>query len=294
MVRQARSTSIVRNPNFTELARANGQGNVAWGARAAIQMRAAAGPDEWTYIALLGGSDTLSFRLRVAQSHLRRDMLPSYWSEAILIQLNSATLKGAQAVYVPLAQPGGSAYSPHENGVVSGPLSDFDDSDRYPNIALIALPVPQQKIMARVEAFRRSRSSLDALEHVLRWLAFAWGVARTGNPLHENYGLPSACMLETVCAAEDFELTPGLESRASCPEAIWASAIYWHDYFGKTGERKVPFGRYAIGHEYPIVEPNPSPQPSAPADAAGSQRSTGRKKKGKAKKGAAQGRRSTG
>lgn len=292
MVRQARCSTTDRNPNFTERARSSGEGNLAWGERAAIEMRADAGPDAWTYIALLGGSDTLSFRLRVAQSHLRRDMLPSYWSEAILIQLNSATLQGAQAVYVPLAQPGGAAYSPHENGVVPGLLSDFDNPEQYPNIALIALPVPQQKIMARVEAFRSSRSSLDALEHVLRWLAFAWGVARTGNPLHENYGIPSACMLEMVCAAEDFELTPGLESRASCPEAIWASAIYWHDYFGKTGERKVPFGRYVIGHEYPIVGPNPSAQLQAPADAEGPKGSEDRKTKSKAKKGAAQGRRS--
>jgi hypothetical protein len=258
MVRQARSTTTERNPDFTPLPRSGGEGNLAWGERAALQMSADAGP-QWTYIVLLGGADTLSFRLRVAQSHLRRDMLPSYWSEAIMVQLTSATLEGAQALHVPLAQPGGTAYSPYENGVVSQRLAEFDDAGRYPNIALIALPVPQQRMLARVEAFRHARSSLDALEHVLRWLAYAWGVARTGNPLHENYGLPSACMLETICAAEDFELTPGLESRASCPEAIWASAIYWHDYFGKTGDRKVPFGRYAIGHEYPILEPEEPP-----------------------------------
>jgi hypothetical protein len=254
MVRQARSTTSDTNPAFTSLPRTEGEGNLAWGERAAVQMQAA-DPEKWSHIVLLGGADTLSFRLRVAQAHLRRDMLPSYWSEAMLVQLTGLTLEGAQAVYVPLTQPGGLAFSPHENGIVSCPLVEFDDPTRYPNIALIALPVPQERMTSRVEAFRRSRSSLDALEHVLRWLAFAWGVARTGNPLHENYGLPSACMLETICAAEDFELTPGLESRASCPEAIWASAIYWHDYFGKTGERKVPYGRFSVEHGYPILEP---------------------------------------
>jgi hypothetical protein len=224
-----------------------------WGLRAARAM-AAAGPDAWTYIVLLGGSDTLSFRLRIAQSQLRRDMLPSFWSEAVLVELERGSLEGARALHVPLAQPAGPAFSPHENGVVSRPLADFDDVQSYPNIALIALPIPQANIVKRVEDFKRSRATLDALEHVLRWLAFSWGVARTGNPLHENYGLPSACMLETVCAAENFDLTPGLESRASCPEAIWSAAGYWHDYFQKTSG-KVPFGRFWHPHHYPINEP---------------------------------------
>jgi hypothetical protein len=225
-----------------------------WGVRA-VDAMATAGPDQWTYIALLGGSDTLSFRLRVAQSHLRPDMLPSFWSEAILIELKRGSLVGARATHVPLAQPEGPAFSPRENGVVSRPLSDFDDAARYPNIALIALPIPQKKIIDRVEAFRQSRPTLDALEHVLRWLAFLWGVARTGNPLHENYGLPSACMLETVCAAENFDLTPGLESRVSCPEAIWGAALYWQDYFEQSSGR-APCGRFYHSHNYPIIDPS--------------------------------------
>jgi hypothetical protein len=276
MIRQARSTSE-RNPSFFALARTEGERNLAWGERAVVDMRADAGPDAWTYIALLGGSDTLAFRLRVAQSHLRGDMLPSYWSEAILIRLTGATLAGAEAISVPLAQPPGPAYAPTENGVVGVPLSDFDDPARYPNIALIALPKAQAKILARVELFRRARSTFDALEHVLRWLAFAWGVARTPNPLHENYGIPSAGMLETVCAAEDVELTPGLESRASCPEAIWASALHWRDFFAKTGERRVPFGRYVIGHEYPIVEPEP---PTPAPDGGGQEGRTAKASRG--------------
>ncbi len=181
------------------------------------------------------------------------------------------------------------SYAPSENGVVVPPLTDFDDPERFPNIALIALPKPQQKILDRVEMFRRARSSFDALEHVLRWLAFAWGVARTGNPLHENYGIPSAGMLETVCAAEDFELTPGLESRASCPEAIWGSAIHWRGFFEKTGEGKVPFGRYVIGHAYPIMEP----AARTPAAAGGAERGAAAARGGRTRggKSAARGRR---
>jgi hypothetical protein len=270
MLRQARSRTETRNPNFVEQPREREENNLAWGERAARAM-AAAGPEAWTYVALLGGSDTLSFRMRLAQAHLRRDMLPSYWSEAILVELEAASFAGASAVHVPLLQPEGPGFATRTNGVVSRPLTDFGDSVRYPNIALIAMPVPQAEIVQRVADFKRSRSTLDALEHVLRWLAFSWGVARTGNPLHENYGLPSACMLETVCAAAGLDLTPGLESRASCPEAIWSAAAYWQDYF-QQAHGKMPIGRFCHPHYYPITEPgeNRGPPPAAaPTPSAG-------------------------
>jgi hypothetical protein len=262
MLRQSRSTSLKPNPQLTPLARKAGEGNIAWGQRALAQMRAA-GPAEWTCLALLGGVDTMAFHLRVAQSHLRGDLLPSYWSEALLIlRGDNSALQGARAVHVPLLQPGDAAYPPLVNGVVEQDLSFADDPRRYPNVALVAVPVAQEKIEHRLHRFRHARSTLDGLEHVLRWLAFAWSVAHTGNPLHENYGLPSACMLETLFAAEDFDLTPGLESRASCPEAIWSSAKHWHDYFEQTGGR-APIGRFVIGHSYPIDEGKPLPDTPA-------------------------------
>lgn len=253
MATTSRSTAPGKNPQFKPLARQKDEGNLAWGERAARDV-AQLDPRKWSYMVLLGGSDTLAFRLRVAQSHLRPDMLPSFWSDALLVELHGPSLKDAVAINVPLAQPSGPNYPPHNNGIVETPLSDFDNCEIYPNIAIAALPIPQDKMRARIERFRSGRSALDSLEHVLRWLAFSWGVARTGNPLHENFGLPSACMIEIVCAAEDYELTPGLESRASCPEAIWASLLHWHEYYAKTGLKKVPYGRYATEHKFDILE----------------------------------------
>lgn len=255
MATTAFSSAEGANPDFQAFARTKeDEGNLAWGERAAIDV-GQIDPQKWTYAVLLGGSDTLSFRLRVAQSHLRPDMLPSYWSEVLLVELKGSKLKDATAISVPLMQPWDGAYPPYDNGIVELPLTFFDDPVVFPNIAIAALPIPQQKMRERVERYRKGRSALDSLEHVLRWLAFAWGVARTGNPLHENFGLPSACMLEMVCAAEDYELTPGLESRASCPEAIWASLLYWHIYYAKTGSKQVPYGRYCTPHEFSILEP---------------------------------------
>ncbi len=256
MLRQLQSTSKTKNQLLKPLTRLKNEDNLQWGTRAVADM-GTGGSDGWTYVVLLGGNDTLSFRLRVAQSHLRSDMLPSYWSEAVLARLRGERVARARALHVPLLQPAQGVFATRTNGVVDRPMRDFADPDHWPNIALIALPIAQTQILEKVETFKRSRGTLDALEHILRWLAFAWGAARTPNPLTDGIGLPSACMLEIACAAAKFDLTPGLESRASCPEAIWVAAMRWHEYFENfIGQQ--PVGRYFTPHIYPIDEGEPA------------------------------------
>jgi hypothetical protein len=36
---------------------------------------------------------------------------------------------------------------------------------------------------------------------------------------------------EAVFVALGIELTPGLSTRSSCPEAIWQAALWWHKYY---------------------------------------------------------------
>lgn len=283
MVRHARSEEAP-NPDFTPLIRKSGETNLQWSERAVRQLHAKDDKDDWTYVALLGGKDTMSFRLRVAQSHLRKDLLPSLWSQSILVELKAPSIDGAKAIHVPLAQPGGREFATRNNGVVSQPLSDFDDPDLYPNIALIAMPVAQQDILDQVQRFKTARSAFDSLEYVLRWLAFSWGAAKTPNPLHENYGLPSACMLDTVCSAARYDLTPGLESRASCPEAIYVAVRYWTTYY-KELAGKAPKGRFFAPHRYDILEP-PDARPRGGSGGGGQpprpRRASTEKPKGKA------------
>lgn len=261
MLRQLRSPATEPNDAFTAFDRPAGEDNLHWLGRVLADM-GTVDPTESTCLMLLGGSDTLSFRLRVAQSHLRRDMLPSFWSEAIVVQLRGADVTRARALHVPLLQPADGPLATSTNGVVGRPLKDFADPVRWPNIAFIALPVPQATVIAKVEAFEHSRSTLDALEHILRWLGFAWGAARTPNPLVDGIGLPSACMIETACAAANFDLTPGMESRASCPEAIWVAARQWYEYFEHFGKGR-PTGRHHTPHRYPIEEDLAAPKRTA-------------------------------
>jgi hypothetical protein len=252
---QARSTSRDVNALVQPFPRVRRENNLAWGERAVAAMRSG-NSEGWTYIVLLGGDDMTSFRLRLAQAHLRSDMLPSYWSHAMLVKLAGASTKDATALHVPLNQPGPPVYPRRTNGVVETPLARFASAQRYPNIAVIALPVPQAEVLENVERFKDARGTLDGLEFVLRWLAFCWGAARPANPLLEGWGMPSACMLEIACAAARFDLTPGLEARIACPEAIWASALHWQDFYKERHSGEAPRGRYSAAHSYPIFDPH--------------------------------------
>lgn len=250
------TTATRRNLNTRSARRRRGERNSAWVHRM-IDDIGSHDPALWSHLLLLGGTDQLSFRVRIAQSPLRPDLLPSYWSEAALL-LPDATQPTwtADIVQVPLLQPAGGEFATGRNGVVISPLADFNDAARWPNIALMAIPRPLADIRTAIAQFCRGRDELDALSHVLRWLAYVWGTERPCNPLHDHIGLPSACLLEAAFARQQFDLTPGVEPSKSCPEAIWASARHWHQYYAATaGEGgRVPACRYCTDHEMPISE----------------------------------------
>lgn len=239
-----------KNPDFIEQKRPTGENNLAWVQRA-LDNLGEDNPAESAYILLLGANDTLAWRLRLAQSHLRFDMLPSYWSTAVLLIRHKSDPDKHTILHVPLLQPADASFAAERNGVMESPLSDIDDAHKWKNIALIAFPVAQQQVLDQRAGFERGRSYLDALEHILRWLAFAWGVARTPNPIFDGTGMPSACMLESLFASAGLDITPNLESRASSPEAIWATAHHWGDYYTQNNQSG-PKGRYFTPHRYDI------------------------------------------
>lgn len=246
--------STGKNAEMVELPRSKKakEKNTDWCERA-IREIGSPSTREWTYVLLVGGNDVMSFRLRVAQSQLRRDLLPSFWSEALLLSVPPSGLGRAKVVHVPLLQPADERFASSRNGVVETPLAAYANPDIWPNIALIALPVAQKTVLAMIDRFRKTRSPIDALEHSLRWLAFVWGVSRSTNPILEGMGLPSACMLDAAFACASFDLTPGVESSLSCPEAIWCSAMRW-DSFYKKNHGTVPKGCFVIDHKYNIAE----------------------------------------
>ncbi|MBO4148686.1 hypothetical protein LCD46_11160 [Enterobacter ludwigii] len=246
-----------KNPKLVEQKRADNENNLEWLLRAFNALKGKE-PLAQSYILLLGGTDTLSWRIRAGQSQLRFDMLPSYWSTSALLCANAENVDKSKVLHIPLFQPQGGFFATERNGVVESPVSIFKDSEHWKNIALIAFPKAQEDVLNSLPHFQRGRNYIDALEHILRWLAFAWGVARTPTPINDGIGLPTACMLESLYSGAGMDLTPGLETRASTPEAIWATASRWYKHF-ENNKLKMPKGRFCTPDSYNINDGHKKP-----------------------------------
>ena len=214
------------NDEFREDPRRGEETNLTW-----LERNLPTGKDVVSLL-LLGGSDPCSFRLRVAQSHVRHDMSPSRWSHIGIVGPVTKNLRSRRLYEISLQPRGGFGFPASTNGVQrNGKLSDYDDSKGFPNLAVLQLPIKLNAVKTALREFERQRVVLDAKELIVHWLAFAWGVGRSGNPLLDGHGIPSAAMVETVVGVSGYDLTPGLESRASCPEAVWQSARWWQAYY---------------------------------------------------------------
>jgi hypothetical protein len=209
-------------------------------------------------IILLGGTSLADFRIRVAQSHIRSDLLPSFWSLAGILE------DGDTFVSVPFDGHVEASEVPRTNGVRSCRLDEYDDPVRFPNIAVLQFTDDVRAIHANIVRVKSQRSVIDLPTLMLPWLGFIWSAGQAGNPLLAGYGLPSAAFVETVYGIAGIELTPGLSSASSCPEAIWASAKWWHQFYqAETGIGneahalgRVPTGHFAIRQSAAaVVEP---------------------------------------
>ena len=218
MIANRRAHGATENAALKKVAAHKSEGNVAWLAR----VKATQG------LLLIGGSSLGHFRIRVAQSHVRRDFLPSFWSMAAIL-----TRPGRFAT-VPIDRIGGDAAKVvKDNAIVELPLRELDDPERFPNIA--ALQFGGDTSAGDLEAVRNDRSIADLPSLVLPWLAFLWGTDQAVNPLLAGRGVPSAAFVESVYRLARIDLTPGLSAASSCPEAIWQSAKWWRAYYEQTG-----------------------------------------------------------
>jgi hypothetical protein len=213
------------------------------------------------WVLLLGGTAALDFRLRVAQSHARQDMLPSFWSHAAIIR-GKAGDNDWNLSEVSLDPPQGFGFVPRRNGVQDAKLSRYDDARLYPNIACLHFPVkeatyrPEHDSFAAalekaVATFQAQRGALDVGTQIVEWLGFVWGSGEKGNPLLKGVGIPSAAFVESAFSIAGVELTPGLSSQSSCPEAIWQAAVWWHPFYRSdaAATQEAPEGRYCLGQK---------------------------------------------
>lgn len=223
MISVRHSPEKAPNPKVREVPARRGESNGQWLAR----VGATGG------ILLLGGSPLGDFRVRIAQSHLRRDMYPSFWSLAGVLR------DGRTFDSVPLGGWDDASEVPRLNGIRRCRIADYDDPERYPNVAVLYFTRSHDLLLGYADAVRGQRSVLDLPNLMVPWLGFVWGAGRQGNPLLAGVGLPSAAFVETVHGLAGIDLTPGVSSESSCPEAIWQAAKWWQGYYEEaaTGPR---------------------------------------------------------
>lgn len=222
----SRSPTGIANKELKEEPAKPGETNTKWLGRLGNQ----------DGVILIGGTSVAAFRVRVAQSALRNDMFPSYWS------LCGIMLKGGVFASAPLNIGNDISAIPKSNAVRMCPLGDYDDPRRYPNVAVVRFAKIHDTVHQDIQRLQSDRSILDLTALMLPWLGFAWGTGTAPNPLLNGAGLPSAAFVETIFAMAGFELTPGLSSASSCPEAIWQSAKWWADFYQKRSQPSVPTG----------------------------------------------------
>lgn len=240
------SDAATKNPELKRAVRKAGETNLQW------LSRQLGDTDLQGWIVLIGGRSLVDFRLRVAQSHLRDDLVPSHWSHTAVISGSGGKVKGVQDFTIheiSLEPISGFRNVPKTNAVQESTLSRYDDPKQFPNIACISFPADPKHVEKGVQKFRKQRSYLDSGALIIEWLAFAWGAGQAGNPLLREMGIPSAAFVESVFNIAGTELTPGLSSRASCPEAIWQSAKWWHKFYksAATSSGAAPQGIFVIG-----------------------------------------------
>ena len=235
MLSMRHSQETTPNESLQEVPAGARESNRAWMAR----LGASHG------IILLGGSSLAHFRIRIAQSHVRSDLLPSFWSLAGILE------DGETFASVPFDGHADASEVPRTNGVKSCRLDEYDDPVRFPNIAVLQFTDDVQPIHENIERVKAQRSVIDLPTLMLPWLGYIWSAGQAGNPLLAGYGLPSAAFVETVYGIAGIELTPGLSSASSCPEAIWAAAKWWHQFYQAEtgrGNRAHASGRRPTGH----------------------------------------------
>ncbi len=220
MLKVHRSPSTDHNESLTEVRRKGREDNAAY-------VASHASSDGGTNLVLLGGAGPIDFRLRVAQAHVRDDLSPSAWSHVLLVGRPGKAPAKTEAFEIGLHGRGGIGNPAETNGVAKVTLGDYADTARFPNIAVLKVPVPFKKVVEMIVQFETHRSTIDALEHLLSWWGYVWGVGRAANPLLDGVGVPSAVFAEYVLANLGYDLVPGFPTRASCPEAIWLSARWW-------------------------------------------------------------------
>ena len=251
MISSRQSVAAEPNPGLKPESREQAESNAGWLERVLGDKKTRG------WICLFGGANLTDFRLRVAQSHVRNDLLPSFWSHVAIVEEREIGFSrwSGKLDEVRLDPLEGFGNVAANNGVQQSSFRRYDDPAFSPNIGIVNFHDDAELIKESKDKFRSQRNLIDVPGLMVDWLAYAWAWRTAAILSSRQSEYPVHRFVEGVFAIAGLDLTPGLSARSSCPEAIWQPAKWWHRFYSSEAglTKRAPEGCYAIGQEAAAV-----------------------------------------
>ena len=195
-------------------------------------------------VGLIGSRDLPGHSLRMAQSILRWDLRPSYWSHVFVVAepvTSRTSLSKLKILEIPLFPRNGQFPKPENNGVNEGTLGQYEDKAVDANVGLVAITMSDpevQKLLKRAQAWNADRVRYNFWDMLGAWQSYLWSQGTKTNPLREGVPIAASAYIEFIFERLGMGVTPGASSRNSAPEHLWNAARWWHKAF-KEDNRKI-------------------------------------------------------
>lgn len=194
-------------------------------------------------IVLIGSSDLPGICLRRAQSVLRLDQRPSYWSHALVITEpwdGKTAVRNLPIAEVPFFPRNGEFPEPANNAVIRNTtLGHYLDRKRDPNVALFSvtrlidgvrepLSASEHDILSHAVADPNlDRARYDLWTELGVWKQYFWSGEQLPNPTLSGQAIASTSFIEMLYEQIGIDLTPAASERNSAPEHLWTSMRWW-------------------------------------------------------------------
>jgi hypothetical protein len=191
------------------------------------------------HVGLVGGASVPSAAVRRAQSILRFDRRPSYFSQAFFFSGTKGRILECRLIE---ADP----RHPEKNGIYSDRARRYLDPDSYPNLAIIRFALVEKEFTKQEVAARRkeiraraqhpnaAQDRFDLLALVSAWQPFLFEPERRPNPLAQETAHPGAAYVRWLLEGADIDTAPGATEHNDAPEHVWAAARRWHEPLEKS------------------------------------------------------------
>jgi hypothetical protein len=187
-------------------------------------------------ILLVGGADFASWTVRSQQAPMRFDRRPSDYSQAALIcEWNARDPKQSWGLEIDPVRVGAAQQLPEYAGVTPFRLGDYADTEAYPNVAIIEVPLPAERAQLVLDAARtptRDTMRFPLMRWLAAWRAFVSLPETIPHPLLNRVPHPGAAFVAMAYEAAEVTLVPGATDLQHCPELLWANAKYWGSAVG--------------------------------------------------------------